>query len=238
MAFGHRALSEGARRLRTPLDDVTARRCCCHRPCSQPCDGMAKCHLTQLPPACANLPPAALSQIHGRNKSFHPVWLGVVIHDALFRNSGEQFQSHFKKDKVNYGNLPLEAKMVSRGAGRSAVAASAYLSCSRMLNDYDGVQHDYTRKQGLAWQAVFSRQWLPRNGRTGKNSGTPWRKRRKPRTAVWRGNLSPRCPSSCHASSKSSFCKILSGSSSWMKGCAPTLRSTTPTATIPTPTSC
>ena len=25
MAFGHRALSEGARRLRTPLDDVTAR---------------------------------------------------------------------------------------------------------------------------------------------------------------------------------------------------------------------
>ena len=45
--------------------------------------------------------------------------------------------------------------MVSRGAGRSAVAAAAYLSCSRMLNDYDGVQHDYTRKQGLAWQAVF-----------------------------------------------------------------------------------
>lgn len=45
--------------------------------------------------------------------------------------------------------------MVSRGAGRSAVAAAAYLSCSRMLNNYDGVQHDYTRKQGLAWQAVF-----------------------------------------------------------------------------------
>ena len=44
----------------------------------------------------------------------------------------------------------------SAGArGRSAVAASAYLSCSRMLNEYDGVQHDYTRKQGLVWQAVF-----------------------------------------------------------------------------------
>ena len=37
----------------------------------------------------------------------------------------------------------LEAKIVSRGAGRSAVAAAAYLSCSRMLNEYDGVQHDY-----------------------------------------------------------------------------------------------
>ena len=45
--------------------------------------------------------------------------------------------------------------MVSRGAGRSAVAAAAYLSCSRMLNEYDGVQHDYTRKQGLGWQQVF-----------------------------------------------------------------------------------
>ena len=33
----------------------------------------------------------------------------------------------------------LEAKVVSRGAGRSAVAASAYLSCSRLYNDYDGI---------------------------------------------------------------------------------------------------
>ena len=49
----------------------------------------------------------------------------------------------------------LEAKMVSRGAGRSAVAAAAYLSCSRLLNEYDGVQHDYTRKQGLGWRQVF-----------------------------------------------------------------------------------
>jgi len=49
----------------------------------------------------------------------------------------------------------LEAKVVSRGAGRSAVAAAAYISCCRMLNDYDGVQHDYTRKQGLVWQRVF-----------------------------------------------------------------------------------
>ena len=49
----------------------------------------------------------------------------------------------------------LEAKIVSRGAGRSAVAAAAYLSCTRMLNEYDGVQHDYTRKQGLGWRQVF-----------------------------------------------------------------------------------
>ena len=49
----------------------------------------------------------------------------------------------------------LEAKIISRGAGRSAVAASAYLSCSNILNDYDGVRHDYTRKKGLVWREVF-----------------------------------------------------------------------------------
>ena len=49
----------------------------------------------------------------------------------------------------------LEAKVISRGAGRSAVAAAAYMSCSQILNDYDGVQHDYTRKQGLVWQQIF-----------------------------------------------------------------------------------
>ena len=55
----------------------------------------------------------------------------------------------------------LEAKVVSWGAGRSAVAASAYLSCSRLYNDYDGIQHDYTRKQGLVWQQIFLPEYAP-----------------------------------------------------------------------------
>ena len=55
----------------------------------------------------------------------------------------------------------LEAKVVGRGAGRSAVAASAYLSCSRLYNDYDGIQHDYTKKQGLVWQEVFLPEYAP-----------------------------------------------------------------------------
>ena len=49
----------------------------------------------------------------------------------------------------------MEAKVISRGSGRSAVAASAYMSCSRMYNDYDGIQHDYTRKHGLVYQEVM-----------------------------------------------------------------------------------
>ena len=55
----------------------------------------------------------------------------------------------------------MEAKVVSRGAGRSAVAASAYLSCSRLYTDYDGIQPDYTKKRGLVWQEVFLPKCAP-----------------------------------------------------------------------------
>lgn len=55
----------------------------------------------------------------------------------------------------------LEVKVVSRGTGRSACAASAYLSCSAIYNDYDGVQHDYTHKGGLVWEQVFLPECAP-----------------------------------------------------------------------------
>ena len=29
------------------------------------------------------------------------------------------------------------------------------MSCSAIYNDYDGIQHDYTRKQGLVWEHVY-----------------------------------------------------------------------------------
>lgn len=48
-----------------------------------------------------------------------------------------------------------EIKIITRGEGRSACAAAAYMSCSRIYNEYDGVQHDYTRKQGRIWEHVF-----------------------------------------------------------------------------------
>ena len=65
----------------------------------------------------------------------------------------------------------MQAKVVSRGKGRSAVAASAYMSCSSVTNEYDGVHHDYTRKKGLMWERVF----LP------ENAPTEW----QDRAALW-----------------------------------------------------
>ena len=46
-------------------------------------------------------------------------------------------------------------KVTSRGAGESACASSAYISCSVLYNDYDGIRHDYTGKGGLVWEQIF-----------------------------------------------------------------------------------
>ena len=49
----------------------------------------------------------------------------------------------------------LEGKIISRGTGRSAVAAAAYMGCDVITNEYDGITHDYTRKGGLVWEHIF-----------------------------------------------------------------------------------
>lgn len=41
------------------------------------------------------------------------------------------------------------------------MAAAAYMSCSEILNDYDGVLHDFTRKRGLVWEQTFLPEYAP-----------------------------------------------------------------------------
>ena len=80
----------------------------------------------------------------------------------------------------------MQAKVVSRGSGRSAVAASAYMSCSRMYNDYDGIQHDYTRKHGLIYQEVMLPPMAPSEWNDREQL---WKKPKRPKTVDWQENL-------------------------------------------------
>ena len=50
-------------------------------------------------------------------------------------------------------------KIISRGKGKSAVAASAYRSGEKIKNEYDGTVHDFTRKGGIAHTEII----LPQN---------------------------------------------------------------------------
>lgn len=53
----------------------------------------------------------------------------------------------------------LSIKIISRGKGKSAVAASAYRSGEKIKNEYDGIVHDFTRKGGIAHTEIL----LPQN---------------------------------------------------------------------------
>ena len=84
-----------------------------------------------------------------------------TCHRQLFTVYGGRGDGRRGTEVIKLAIYHLEAKIISRGTGRSAVAAAAYMSCSRIYNDYDGVQHDYTRKQGLVWQQVFLPDMAP-----------------------------------------------------------------------------
>jgi len=53
-------------------------------------------------------------------------------------------------------------KIISRGKGKSAVAAAAYRSGETITNEYDGLTHDYTRKGGVVHTEIL----LPDNAPT------------------------------------------------------------------------
>ena len=42
-----------------------------------------------------------------------------------------------------------------RSAGRSAVAAAAYRSGTKLTNEWDGMTHDYTRKGGIVHAEIM-----------------------------------------------------------------------------------
>jgi len=53
----------------------------------------------------------------------------------------------------------LSIKIISRGAGRSAVAAAAYRAGENIVSEYDGRVNDYTRKGGITHKEII----LPEN---------------------------------------------------------------------------
>ena len=49
----------------------------------------------------------------------------------------------------------LSIKIISRGKGRSAVAAAAYRAGETITNEYDGITHDYTQKCGVVHTEIL-----------------------------------------------------------------------------------
>ena len=55
----------------------------------------------------------------------------------------------------------LTAKMVKRAEGRNAVAAAAYRSGSRLVEEATGITHDYSRKKGVEHTEILAPDGAP-----------------------------------------------------------------------------
>ena len=53
-------------------------------------------------------------------------------------------------------------KIISRGKGKSAVAAAAYRAGEFIINEYDGITHDYTRKGGVVHTEILLPEHAPK----------------------------------------------------------------------------
>jgi len=56
----------------------------------------------------------------------------------------------------------FSVNIISRGKGKSAVASAAYISGEKIKNEWDGVTHDYTRKQGVISKEIFLPDHAPK----------------------------------------------------------------------------
>ena len=56
---------------------------------------------------------------------------------------------------------PIPISIIKRSAGRSAVAAAAYRSGTKLTNEWDGMTHDYTRKGGIVHAEIMLPAYAP-----------------------------------------------------------------------------
>ena len=63
--------------------------------------------------------------------------------EILLQRESDQYQE-FLLSRLDEA---LAIKMVQRSKGKSAVAAAAYRSGTKLVNKWDGMTHDYTRKR-------------------------------------------------------------------------------------------
>jgi len=64
------------------------------------------------------------------------------------------------------GGLPIaiyhcHIQIISRGKGKSAVAAAAYRNGEKITNQWDGVTHDYTHKGGIIHSEIMLPEHAP-----------------------------------------------------------------------------
>ncbi len=100
-------------------------------------------------------------------------------------SQGQQELDHKSCNRSNGGDTIViyhcNISIVSRGKGKSAIAAAAYRSGEKITNEWDGITHDYTGEGGVYTEIMPPP--MPRSlSLTVLPYGTAWSFTRKPGT--------------------------------------------------------
>ena len=123
---------------------------------------MTRAHLYTFTGVCA-LPRAFISVplIQGSYtplREFHSLPLVYFTpDDTLLCSLSSAMKSEYaaRKEVDSVAIYHCSIKIISRGKGKSAVAAAAYRSGETLTNHYDGVTHDFTRKGGIVHTEIL-----------------------------------------------------------------------------------
>ncbi len=87
-----------------------------------------------------------------------------IVRNTFCESMSRQFAIPLRKEKevLTIAIYHCSIKIISRGKGKSAVAAAAYRSGEKLTNDYDGTTHDFTRKSGIVHTEILLPDNAPR----------------------------------------------------------------------------
>ena len=71
-------------------------------------------------------------------------------------------------------------QIIQRSKGKSAVAAAAYRSGEKLVNEWDGLTHDYTHKRGIVHKEILLPAHAPSEFSDRSTLWNRWRKLRNP----------------------------------------------------------
>ena len=114
-----------------------------------------KAHLYTVPVSCA-LPGAVAyfvrdGELHSPNPLCAP--RSQTPASRLFGSRSPEYPRRKEVPPIDFCHIPVS--IIKRSEGRSAVAAAAYRSGTKLTNEWDGLTHDYTRKSGVVHAEIM-----------------------------------------------------------------------------------
>ena len=129
-------------------------------------------------------------------------------------------------------------QIIKRSIGKSAVAAAAYRSGERLVNEWDGMTHDYTHKGGIVHTEIMLPAHAPPEFQDRSTLWNSMEQIEKASDAQLAREIEVALPAELSRTEQLALSDHSSRITLWWRGCAPILRSMTRVTATPTLISC